>query len=98
MARELYSLFILALAAEIKEVRGKTTKTDTRKWANTFFDALAEEAVKARLAVDLDDALTLVIPAFARYNLLPKEYSSETEEEEDDTARSTGATGVGIQP
>jgi hypothetical protein len=65
MGRELFSLFILALAFEIKKIPGQATKTETRRWANTFFDALADEAVKAGIAKDRDDALTLVVPAFA---------------------------------
>lgn len=90
MGRELFSLFVLALAAEMRQVPGRTTKTEERKWANIFFDSLAEEAVKAKLAKDLDDALTLVIPAFARYDLLPKHYT----EEEDGSPFSAAASHV----
>lgn len=104
MARELFSLFILALAAEVKEVRGITTRTPERRWANTFFDALGNEAVKAGLAVDLDDALTLVIPAFARYNLLPREYTPQNEEDDrsspnsnDNTAAQGGSESSGVR-
>ncbi|KAM7203209.1 hypothetical protein V8F20_004151 [Naviculisporaceae sp. PSN 640] len=86
MARELFSLFILALAAEINEVRGVTMETADRPWANSFFDDLGNEAVRAGLATDLDDALTLLIPAFARYNLLPREYTLQYGQERVNTS------------
>ncbi|KAH9236329.1 hypothetical protein K456DRAFT_1945541, partial [Colletotrichum gloeosporioides 23] len=76
-AQELFSLFILALAENIKQVKGVTeprgaeVESNRRQWKNSVFDSIAEEAVKAKLAQDIDEAYTLIIPAFAKYNLLP---------------------------
>lgn len=90
-AQELFSLFIFAIAAEISHVGGETvllasSNGGRRLWDNTLLTALADEAVWANLAPNLEEALTLVIPAFAHHNLLP--------EPEPD---STGYTGIGHQ-
>jgi hypothetical protein len=75
-AQELFSLFVFAIAAEITKIGGKTTRLphrrgQLRRWNNTLLTALAEQAVQTRLAPDLETALTLVVPAFAHYDLLP---------------------------
>jgi hypothetical protein len=46
-------------------------------WDNSVLTSLAVEAVWANLASDLDEALMLVIPAFAHFNLLPTEESEK---------------------
>jgi hypothetical protein len=81
---ELFSLFILAVAAEISDIGGITTKLPPhltsggrRVWDNTHLTALAEQAVRANLVTNLDEALALVVPAFAHHNLLPKPEQAE---------------------
>ncbi|KAG7284220.1 hypothetical protein NEMBOFW57_010584 [Staphylotrichum longicolle] len=76
---ELFSLFILAIAAQISDIGGITTELPPhmtsggrRVWDNTNLTALAEQAVQANLVTSLDEALALVVPAFAHHNLLPK--------------------------
>ncbi|KAK4033249.1 hypothetical protein C8A01DRAFT_19774 [Parachaetomium inaequale] len=76
-AQELFSLFILAIAAEVSSVGGTTSPLPPqggkyRVWDNTLLTSLAEQAVRTKLAANIDEALTLVVPAFAHYNLLPK--------------------------
>ena len=88
-AQELFSLFIFAIAAEISHVGGETMLLSSssggrRLWDNPLLTALAGEAVWANLAPNLEEALTLVIPAFAHHNLLP-----EPEPEPDSTGRKT---------
>jgi hypothetical protein len=83
---------MLSIAAEISEIGGVTTAVSSqigrsRSWDNTVLTSLAEQAVRAHLARDLDEALTLVVPAFARYNLLP---TPETGPGEQLTAASAG--------
>ncbi|KAK0634195.1 hypothetical protein B0T14DRAFT_386544, partial [Immersiella caudata] len=82
-AQEILSLFMLAIAAEIKKVGGDTfdrPPTDMatsdrtrvpRTIENTVFRDMAREIVKTGIAYDIPEAYMLIIPAFARYNLLP---------------------------
>jgi hypothetical protein len=115
---ELFSLFILAIAAEISSISGVTTRLEThsgegvwmedntirclrqrhrspsnykaRLWDNTLLTALAEQAIRSGLAIDLCEALSLVVPAFAHYGLLPPQTSSKGEQ------RDSGATERGV--
>ncbi|KAK3294088.1 uncharacterized protein B0H64DRAFT_180077 [Chaetomium fimeti] len=85
-AQELFSLFIFAIAANITKVGGKTTKAplqsgSVRVWDNTLLTAIAQQAVEAKLAPTLEKALALVIPAFARHNLVPVTPPLEAQEE-----------------
>jgi hypothetical protein len=118
--QELFSLFILAIAAEISSIKGVTTRLEIhgrnrtwmenntvvdrllqegrpppithwdRLWDNTLLTALAEQAIHAGLATELHEALSLVVPAFAHYGLLPPQTSSEEEQ------RGGGATERGV--
>jgi hypothetical protein len=79
-------MFILAVAAEIKEVRGETWYQDPfdsrqrnpsvrfvserTRRWSSVLNVIAEAAVRARLADNLTEALALVVPAFAYYGLL----------------------------
>ncbi|KAK4443355.1 hypothetical protein QBC34DRAFT_362061 [Podospora aff. communis PSN243] len=82
-AQEILSIFILTIASEVQRVGGKTvrrrpqaTPDETRTWGtmeNSVFRELAQTILDADMAHDIDDAYTLVIPAFAHYNLLPTE-------------------------
>ena len=76
-AQELFFLFILAIAAEVSSVGGTTSPLPPQRgryseWDNTLLTSLAEQAVRTKLVANIDEALTLVVPAFAHYNLLPK--------------------------
>ncbi|KAF4465565.1 ankyrin repeat [Fusarium albosuccineum] len=77
-AQELLSLFMLAVASKISKVFGVTTKTpswrtDRPRLENSIFHMIADEIVKGDLAKGVDEAYALIIPAFAKYNLLPEE-------------------------
>ncbi|KAJ3549141.1 hypothetical protein NM208_g653 [Fusarium decemcellulare] len=81
-AQELLSLFMLAIASKIDKILGTTTRaqggrSDRPRLTNTIFRMIADEVVRGRLAEDIDEAYTLVIPAFAKYNLLPTDISQE---------------------
>jgi hypothetical protein len=76
-AQELFSLFILAIAGEVASVGGTTSRLPPQRgrygeWDNTLITSLAEQAVRTKLAANIDEALALVAPAFAHHNLLPK--------------------------
>jgi hypothetical protein len=74
-AEELFSLFIDAIAAQIKKIEGGANKVpysrDSRRlWDNPLLSAIAAVA-KDHLTLTQEAALTLVVPSFARYNILP---------------------------
>ncbi|RYO88649.1 hypothetical protein DL763_005923 [Monosporascus cannonballus] len=83
--QELFSLFMLAVASRIREVGGITERKShaatpsgsstgaARGLENSVFRTLAADLVSSGLADDMTDAYRLIIPAFAKYNLLPKE-------------------------
>ncbi|KAK4149324.1 hypothetical protein C8A00DRAFT_18969, partial [Chaetomidium leptoderma] len=82
--QELFSLFILAVTAEVASVGGKTSillphGETGRRWNHTLLTSLAWQAVRANVAANLEDALALVIPAFAHYNLSPNVGPRESE-------------------
>ncbi|KAK4098410.1 hypothetical protein N658DRAFT_544180 [Parathielavia hyrcaniae] len=79
---ELFSVFILAVAENIKKIKGEAIRRADpfegvpdrnypRIWEHPLFEALAEIAVKADISSTKTEARTLVIPAFAWYGLLP---------------------------
>ncbi|KAH7007323.1 hypothetical protein EDB80DRAFT_842607 [Ilyonectria destructans] len=82
-AQELFSLFILAIASNIEKVLGTTTyeregadldremSRKVRRWDNSVFSMIANEVVNGGLARDVAEAYTLIVPAFARYGILP---------------------------
>jgi hypothetical protein len=80
-AQELFSLFVLAIAAEVASVGGRTeqrkvpTNPDSavteRTLSNTVLDLIAWQALRAKLAGNRNETLALVVPAFAHYGLLP---------------------------
>ncbi|RYP70138.1 hypothetical protein DL771_005650 [Monosporascus sp. 5C6A] len=83
-AQELFSLFMLAIASETESVRGKTIELPMsargtepgsgftyRHWENSVFRMIADEVVSGGLARDVTEAYTLIIPAFAKYDVLP---------------------------
>ena len=97
-AQELFSLFILAIVAEVSSVGGTTSslpQTGTQRlWNNTLLTSLAEQAVQAKLATNLDEALALVVPAFAHYNLLPTPHPDEQRAHDTAPCIDTGVGGV----
>jgi hypothetical protein len=73
---------MFAIAAQTAHIGGRTTRMSLpqespKVWDNSVLTSLAVEAVWANLASDLDEALMLVIPAFAHFNLLPTEESEK---------------------
>jgi hypothetical protein len=91
-AQEILSLFILSIAAKVKSVGGETVYQDqaheerrprdatrvARSVENLVFLELAREVADAGLAHDITEAYTLIIPAFARYGLLPDRIGPHT--------------------
>ncbi|KAI8649387.1 hypothetical protein NCS56_01486800 [Fusarium sp. Ph1] len=75
--QELFSIFMLAVASKVERVPGKTEEVEgkrgpgKRSLKNSFFDTIADVAVKEGLAHDRDEAYTLIVPAFAYHGLLP---------------------------
>ncbi|KAK0708113.1 hypothetical protein B0H67DRAFT_451449, partial [Lasiosphaeris hirsuta] len=84
-AQELFSLFMLAIASQIAEVGGITTEQPTanreseggRQYHNSFFTAIATEIVEIGLARTMEEAVLLIVPAFAHYDLLLTDFSGE---------------------
>ena len=77
-ALELFTLFMLSLAGQISQVRGRTRRIagpNGETWMNEIINELASALVQAKLAEDEAEALTLVVPAFAARGLLPTELS-----------------------
>nr|XP_036582241.1 ankyrin repeat protein [Colletotrichum truncatum]KAF6790901.1 ankyrin repeat protein [Colletotrichum truncatum] len=85
-AQELFSLFILALASAIEKINGDGMESRRNIGGinpvreHPVFRLIADEAVKAGLAQDTQEAYTLIIPAFANYDLLPTESRNSVQE------------------
>ncbi|KAJ4192437.1 hypothetical protein NW767_010663 [Fusarium falciforme] len=68
---------MLAIASKVKRVLGETKEVEGKRGPgkrclkNSVFDTIAEVVVKEGLAHDRDEAYTLIVPAFAKYGLLP---------------------------
>ncbi|KAG8533606.1 uncharacterized protein KY384_001346 [Bacidia gigantensis] len=77
-ALEILSLFMLSISMCVKEVKGNTRSTPHRI-TNSLFEALADQIVKSQLVEDIPQALVYVIPAFAKFGLLPKVQTSSTQ-------------------
>ncbi|KAK2777227.1 hypothetical protein CKAH01_12193 [Colletotrichum kahawae] len=59
---------------------------------------IASEVVEQGLARDVEEAYTLIIPAFARYNLLPTESSQHSDDNPAAPASTIAATSVDPAP
>jgi hypothetical protein len=76
-AQELYFLFMLTLAAEIKSIGPSTTlppnphSETPRLRDNPLNSHLAKIAVDSKIVETTEDGLMLVVPAFAHHGLLP---------------------------
>lgn len=74
--QELFSIFMLAVTSKVERVLGETKEVEGKRgegercFKNSVFDAIADMVVKEGLAHDRDEAYTLIVPAFAKYNLL----------------------------
>jgi hypothetical protein len=81
-AQELFSHFMLAAASRVSEVGGATRVAPGLELpdahVNTVFTVIANEAVDAGIARDLDEAYILILPAFAYYGLLPEDSGGKT--------------------
>ena len=74
-AEELFSLSIDAIAAEIDKIGGGANSApykrgSLRVWDNPLLSAIAAVA-KDHLSLSHEEALTLVVPSFSRYDILP---------------------------
>jgi len=85
-ALELFSYFIDALAARIERVGGHTiygkatsmpNGSEMPCWENSVFKSIAEECVSTGLAHNVDEAYTVIIPAFLKRDLVPEEIHSD---------------------
>ncbi|KAK4097975.1 hypothetical protein N658DRAFT_254423 [Parathielavia hyrcaniae] len=83
VAKELFSVFILAVVENIKEINGEALRRADpfegvpdrnfpRTWEHPLFEDLADIAVKSGVTGSKTEARALVIPAFAWYDLLPR--------------------------
>ena len=70
-ALEILSLFMLSICMGIKSVGSRTTKV-RKGLTNSLFESLAQQVVDAGLVEETGQALIYIIPAFARFGLLPK--------------------------
>jgi len=100
---------MLALAAEIERVGGETVRRPPtgstldktrapRTMENSVFRDIAQQVIKAGMVHDITEAYTLVIPAFAHYNLLPTATNLQDEaltnaDGEDGNVEETGVVG-----
>ena len=71
-AREILSLFMLSICMSVECVKGKTHSDSDGYMTNTTFTELAEKISQAGLAGSTKNALLYVIPAFAKFGLLPR--------------------------
>ena len=71
-AREILSLFMLSICGKVESVRGETNSEHDGMMTNTTFKGIAEKIVQVGLAKTPNDALLYVIPAFAKFGLLPR--------------------------
>ncbi|KAL8795907.1 MAG: hypothetical protein Q9195_001651 [Heterodermia aff. obscurata] len=71
-AREILSLFMLSICMTVECVKGETHRESGGMMTNTTFTELAEKIVQAGLADSTERALLYVIPAFAKFKLLPR--------------------------
>ncbi|ERF75711.1 hypothetical protein EPUS_01541 [Endocarpon pusillum Z07020] len=78
-ALEIFSLFMLSLCMSVDRVKGETvqivnwlTEEMGEEMINSVFTALAQEVIDAGLENNTDLALRYIIPAFAKFRLLPK--------------------------
>ncbi|KAF7532962.1 hypothetical protein G7054_g7472 [Neopestalotiopsis clavispora] len=88
-AQELLSLFVLAMASNIGKVLGKTVYDRRRHnmaielrqpavcLENSVFNAIADEIVNGGLAHNTREAYSLIIPAFHKFDILPKPEDTE---------------------
>lgn len=77
-----------------------SSSNDTGLWEHSVFKSVAEGVVRAKLAQDVEEAYTLIIPAFAEYNLLPTEPSLQdgtASGEQEATARTASSEGPTMQ-
>ena len=75
-ALEILSLFMLSLCMYVESVGGKTEQTESILFgdiiSNSLFTALAKQVIDAGLVEIDDEAFLCIIPAFARFGLLPE--------------------------
>jgi len=104
---EILSVFILTVATKIKSIGGETNRHSIsgegytagdpskrqRSLTNSFLQEIAQEIVDANMAHDMTEAYTLVIPAFARYNLLPTRADNDTAPDDDGGLRDDAGYG-----
>ena len=71
-ALEILSLFMLSICMQVDCVQGKTHQESGGNMTNTTFTEIAEKIFQAGLADSTRSALIYVIPAFAKFGLLPR--------------------------
>ncbi|KAH7309117.1 hypothetical protein B0I35DRAFT_441476 [Stachybotrys elegans] len=88
-AQELFSLFMLGVASNIDGVKGDMTSLcDTtdglpgiKRMSNSIFTSISRALINEKLVEDVGEAEVLIIPAFAKYNLLPTKETEGSPEE-----------------
>ena len=70
-ALEIFSLFLLSICNCIEKVEGPPVSESLYTLRHSLFDTLAQKLVDSGLMLDLSDAMVYIIPAFAKFDLLP---------------------------
>jgi hypothetical protein len=90
-ALELFSYFMEAVAARIDKLGGTTVRIDRNSTqgpfpllSNSVINSIANECVAVGLAHDVDEANTVIIPAFVKHDLLPKKPHGEIKWQRDE--------------
>ncbi len=85
-AQELFSYILSGLVPHISHLEGGASPCASagsrQKRQNPFITEIANVALHTGLASSLEEALTLVVPAFAFHNKLPVTEEVESEDEE----------------
>jgi hypothetical protein len=104
-ALELFSYFMDAVAARIDKLGGRTVisqKDPGRNetyWSNSVLQSIANECVAVGLAHDVNEANTVIIPAFVKHGLLPEKlHDEEITWQYDEAGRVVDPAETAVQP
>jgi len=90
-ALEVFSHFMYCITSKMKEIGGLTVEREIAygeildqaegrrmpRWKNSVLESIAKECVNAGLVNDIDEAYTVIVPAFMKRGLLPKTLHDE---------------------
>jgi hypothetical protein len=94
-----------AVAARIDKLGGRTVVrlkdpiSQWTYWGNSVLESIANECVAAGLAHDVNEANTIIIPAFIKHGVLPrKPHNQEIKWKYDQTGRVVDPVATAVQP